>query len=834
MARTTRAPRDGSGRTAAPDEPASPPRPPVDLTYAALPPLFFAALLFLQGALGPRAPEFDHLAGLACLAGCAALVLSSLGRGALQAPPRTLAAAATLLLGGLGLAAFGADPSAWGLGAAGGLALLASGRAPAGASFLARLAAGVLAVALWDLCTRLLAAPWLLEHGLARGLARIVTGLAGESLQLGPSASGWTVALTAFLLLLPLGLARSWRRTGWVLAAPWLVLVLALATAARLGGAGHDHAAGAGHGEAPLEAALLGRLLGDQAWVQALLLLGFALLARRRPVPDRGPSPLARRLVLAAGVLAALALAEVRWIGRASLRAPEPGRCIVLSNEVRPPHPEGHYHGLLWQRVQEWGFELTWASGLEELDEPAGPGDVITLVFPISARAPDEAPGVLAAVERGAGLLVVGEHTDVLGCRTLLAPLADPLGTAPRFDSAFPVGWPWSEVASLGAHPLREAWRRSARPHYRVGASLDVPWRGRVLLDARYAFGDLGDRDGIPGNYIGDRSFGPEDALGDLPLVVTTERGRGRVLVAGDPEFLLNDSLPWSEELAEHLFAYLADPAPAFLDRAAGLFALCTLLLVLLVGALRSPELAPWPALALALALGLPAPYVQRPFERSAVPGSGAEPRLLIDLAHHPALSFETSSGRGIEGLVNELRRQGTWPVLAGALEPERLEDASAVLLVAPHSALSEDEAERLLAFVGEGGTLILAVGFHHAAAVEPILRAAGIEVLPRLVGRGTNWRDDLLGDAGEGLFREAYALRFPQGSPAVPVHRIGGPGGEVVVAEARLGPPGPSPAGGRVVVLSDPLFLLGGNLGIEGYSFGGNRRLFSRILRGT
>jgi len=130
-------------------------------------------------------------------------------------------------------------------------------------------------------------------------------------------------------------------------------------------------------------------------------------------------------------------------------------------------------------------------------------------------------------------LLVLGDHTDVFGLMQGFNTLLDAFGIQFRFDSAYHVRETWrgSQVAA----PDAVAWGWDAEnPSVAVGASLELSGPARPLLTGRYGFSDAGVRENYVGSFLGNYSYDRGEKLGDVVLVATATRGRGRVVAWGD------------------------------------------------------------------------------------------------------------------------------------------------------------------------------------------------------------------------------------------------------------------------------------------------------------
>ncbi len=642
--------------------------------------------------------------------------------------------------------------------------------------------------------------PWLceLEQGAARFLSGLVGAGLGVELEVGASYAGlylcaFHMALIAFVLP---GTARLpvARRLAWVA----LPLVSQLAFLAILAGwiAQPERASGLTVNEL-----LLVRFLVESC--------GLVLLVRLAPAGSVAPRPTRGRTAAVAPALALsalLVLAGGRALALRTAAQQEGGRVLVLGGT------DGSYAELLG-RCAAWGFEVERVPDLDAFEGRVGGGDALLLLFPIPASVGSPA-AIVAAVEAGAGLWIAADHTNALRHRDRLAPLLAALDLGLGNDSSFPTRRR-RDSFELHDHPLRRAWAGSARPFYGVGASVAPSPGGAILAVGRYDFADAADENGVPDNFLGDRTLAPGERLGDVVLAAEVERGRGRAILMGDPTPLLGDSLAVTgasvRETLEYLCAGPWSPATGAILRSLGAAMLCGAgLLALLRG---GAVLYTAPAWALTLAF---LPLVSAGGE--AAP-RGQAPLAVLHTGAMEELSLGRSGARTVGGLVETLTHAGFAVDVAEEAHWSTLRAGDAVLLIGPRVAPRDEEVRAALEFASRGGHLLLAIGWRHRAVAEPFLRALGARLLPRVVQRGIDREGALEWGTDEVVLREPYALDVPVGAEAWVVRE-----GLAVVSSFPHGD-------GSLTVLADPLFPLGKNLVYEGGAFAANQALVLRAL---
>ncbi|MBI1383094.1 MAG: hypothetical protein GC161_18655 [Planctomycetaceae bacterium] len=348
----------------------------------------------------------------------------------------------------------------------------------------------------------------------------------------------------------------------------------------------------------------------------------------------------------------------------------------------------------------------------------------------------DELLAVWNHVERGAGLLVIGDHTNVQGSRGSQNDLLAPVGIEFRFDSAFPASprsWAGSDLVS---HVWPTGASRPLELGVAVGASLDLVGRsGRPLLVGRHALSDAGDPTAGDRGYLGDYRYASGERLGDGILAAWASLGSGRVVAFGDTSGFQNAAIDRTyDAFVGQLFAWVSgrtthDLGPgatsllAALVAAAGLAALW---------AFRSrPALQ---ALAVFGHLGVlwaVAAAVESRFSRP-VPDSRIA---WIDTGHLPRTEFGSDAERSLDGFENTLVRAGYRPVLGSKLSASALDGVELFVTIAPARPYSKEECDALESFVRDGGLVIACASYPESEGVAPLAERFGLEVLPRPVG---------------------------------------------------------------------------------------------------
>jgi hypothetical protein len=686
-----------------------------------------------------------------------------------------------------------------------------------------------------SLVLEMLPLAWSTEVELSRLVSSALGRVAGAPLDGGPSATGLDLLLLALLLILARrhepGDLRA--RRAAACAGVWLSFV---ALAPRVAGwrpawlfapggvlnQGREHLEAAPAALAPTVFAL--------SWV-LLAALGAACVARRTAQPPGGLPP--RRLAagrtawVAAASAAALAVAlcAAWWPG-----APRPRGRVVLVNsrwiDFQAPRPGAHgiassgMFGLLGRYLARQGHRMEVVQRPVTAAALSG-ASIVMVPLPDAAFDPDEKAALDRFVRRGASMLVLADHTDLLGTMEAINALTGPYGARVRFDSAYPARRGWR-----GCLRIRRPLRTEGDTGIGTGASVQVSGRARELVVGRHALGDAGDRsNGGAGGYLGDYAWQPGERLGDLVLASETRAGRGRVVVMGDTSSFQNVALPWCHAFVAALFDHLAR-RPRPWSTAASL--MCGLAGAALIGvASRTRHPVAWGVAAASAVLAAGVVLAWSDGKAGPDPGTGPGPDALVVDGHLGGWTRELWRDASLGGLMANLQRAGFLPVAAPGLPAKPIDTDALVVLVAPRVVLSGAEALRLADHVERGGRVLVAAGGESASAVAPLLGMYGLTVRVLPLGpvpvRGSLSRDAQEAALHEPQFRNAHPVESAGLAPVRAWHRAFDH--DVVVrARGRSGR-------GALIVVGDGEFLTDRVLESERTAWPGNVALLASLL---
>jgi len=700
-------------------------------------------------------------------------------------------------------------------------------------------AAGIL-LAGFSLLTQRIPAAWRGVEETVRATTAALGRLTGADTSLGPSVAGVPV----LVLILGYLLVR-WARSGRGEAAATL---LAMAWVALIGlvawGAGVSlllrlvvllrGALGAGRDAMPLPGWPAGVAVYLPLALFTACAFAVALLAPGRRAPATGaetPRSGARRPILA-GLLSALLAGLSVWPSialpggarqpRVTFLEPGVGNWEVPTFGAQGLDRVGMF-GLLPRYLEAAGFVVR-RSGREADAATLAESDVVVVINPTAVLPRAARDRLEGFIRDGGGLLVLGDHTDLMGIQEPLGDLLEPYGIAYRFDSAFTPGH-WHNDAGFLPGPLtRGLDDANSRFQQSTGASLQIARGAEAVATARWGFSDAGDRANADNAFLGDYIYQASEPLGDLPVVALARRGRGRVLAFGDTSSFQNIALPMSSPFIVRVFEVAAGSDRAAIRLLSPVAILAWVLLAGWVIVRRGPaEVA---AVLAGFSLGL----VLAGFGGRALwpAGGTAAGRLaIVDAGHHNDVSLDLWAPDALTGLGMNLARNGFLPIVDRDRTASLIDTASAYVTVAPRQRFTTREVGRLRALAERGGEVIVACGWEEKGPVSPLLEEFGFDVGPVPLGPVPVLRKihdpEVFGRLQlEPHFAEAWPVEgveqgrdevlYAAGDYPIVVRRPVGRGGFTLIADTR--------------------FLQNRTLEEEGAAWSGNIALLRRVLR--
>jgi len=624
------------------------------------------------------------------------------------------------------------------------------------------------------------------------------SNLWGQSLRLGPTYSGLWLLVACLLALVMI--ATGTRHRPWRLIAAFVLLPLLALAAIPLRGLVPTHYHGA-----PATAVLAWRL------VQFILLLApVALLTATRGRDEvlaaQAPPHAAPWRGIATVACAAAALGGLVLLSWSRPVPWHPGRVLIDTRGSFNMEPfrwgayardvaQGASLATLPHVLGAYGFAT--AASDTMIDAAAlAETDVLVVMNPDTFYTEAEHAAVWEFVDRGGGLLVLGDHTNIMGVMEPFNALLQPVGIGLNFDSVIPRvdRWSWYGCMRFHPHPLTRGLRDEAEIKLSVGASLTLAAGAITLLSGRDAYADAGNWDNAQGAYLGNMAFDRSEIEGDLLLAAEAPYGRGKVIAFGDTSPFQRTTVSLSHELMARIFNYLGTPGGAVAGRqvrGAGAILLVVAGTLLLALGRRRP-MAP-AVFAILASIWLLALAGHATF--ALPPAPVGENVAWLDLSHGNRVDLHAGRDDGLGGLQNHLWRHGYVPLAMRAFDRDRLLASELFVTVAPAFPYSRHECAALRAFVENGGLLIVSAGYEERNGAADLLAEFGYAVGSTPLG-SAHVAETLL--TGQRVYmHESWPVLQPAGQGEIWVRCWGYP---IVVFETF--------GAGGLLVIADSMFL--------------------------
>jgi hypothetical protein len=384
-------------------------------------------------------------------------------------------------------------------------------------------------------------------------------------------------------------------------------------------------------------------------------------------------------------------------------------------------------------------------------------------------------------VHQGGTLMVFADHTDMAGLMEGSNDLLSEVPIRVNFDSAHFLNNYWNDAFLTRLHPVnRKNWDKDGIG-VSVGASLRlVNPRATPFLIARYGFSDKGDRaNASPENYLGDRTYGIEEPLGDLVLAAEAKLGNGRVIVFGDTALLQMGSLPYCHRYVSDLFRWAVHGKTFCFPWSLVL----VLFLALSFWVAESQKYPPLLVAAVVLSVSLAVMISEWTLQLSYGDHDYTGPIAYLDHAHMSLCDHEGyAKDDGDTYLVDSLVRSGFIPMAWRSFDKKALGKSALMMSMAATKPYSQEEVRVVDAFMKDGGHVVMLSGDRCTHGTKDFLKSYGMEILTTplgAVGPGDNsagiWMYNANPMALDGLQEtEVLCTAFEEKYPIVVERKVG------------------------------------------------------------
>ncbi len=337
-------------------------------------------------------------------------------------------------------------------------------------------------------------------------------------------------------------------------------------------------------------------------------------------------------------------------------------------------------------------------------------------------------------VRKGGALMVFADHTDMSGLmkQTNLLLASTPIRV--NFDSAHFLDNYWHSAFVTRLHSAnRQNWDKDG-VGISVGASLRLlnPKASPILL-ARYGFSDKGNRNNTGSkNYLGDRMYNTDEALGDIVLAAEYEMEAGKIIVFGDTALLQMGALPYSHRYVADLFKWAIHGK--LLGLPWGLILFLAMGLLWWTARLREGSVIRVTTFALAISLAVIAGewLLRLSYGNHQHRGRIA----YLDQAHVSACDHQGyAKDDGDTYLIDNLVRNDFIPMAWNRFHGIALKKSVLMISMAATKAYSDHETKAVDAFMKSGGQLLLLSSDRCRHATKDLTAQYGIEILSTPLG---------------------------------------------------------------------------------------------------
>ena len=369
--------------------------------------------------------------------------------------------------------------------------------------------------------------------------------------------------------------------------------------------------------------------------------------------------------------------------------------------------PAAYNHSCLYDYCSRF---YTMSRQIEPLTEAALAGtDVLVLKVPSGAYSPAEIKLVVDFVERGGGLLLLGEHTSVYGSGPYLNALAEKFGFRFRYDCAFGIDSVFDQLYQppLLPHPIVQ---HMPPMEFATSCTIDSGATGQAVIQAA-GLKNLNANYHVP-NFYPQTADQPQMRYGAFVQLLAARHGRGRVAAFTDSTIFSNFCVfePGKTEIMLGMLEWLNHRGGRRLNQWLAIVAFATLiaaivlsrkwqanwLMMLGAGALGWALSVPLVRAVNRAAMGEPQPH--SPMVRVGIDRTVCDAKL-------PKNGFIAGRTTDFGQFERSILRLGYFTFRAAG---DDLTDASVIVFLEPNLSISEEFKDQLKRYVAGGGKLLV------------------------------------------------------------------------------------------------------------------------------
>jgi uncharacterized membrane protein len=334
----------------------------------------------------------------------------------------------------------------------------------------------------------------------------------------------------------------------------------------------------------------------------------------------------------------------------------------------------------------------------------------------------------------GGSLLVLGDHTDILGTQTSLNRITLPFGIEFNFDSGYPCREQWYECLEFRTHPINAGLTRSDQTSISIGATLKLSAPAIPVIVGKYGFSDWGIRANTQGAFLGNYTYEIGERLGDVPLVAASNYGSGKVLVFADTSSFQNtafvsDFNPFFLNIISWLSEEPQKQSSCFIENVQTILEFITIIaFATLYRQLPACRLL---LLCLIYCIGVLIAYlIYYSYPRLDWKPVPEMPVVWIDRCYLPQTPVNGIHPDGISGLILNILRNGFFPLHLWSNTTKTLIEGKFLFLLRPARKIDNRALMRFSTFMKEGGIIVLTCGYPDKQAVNLLLELCGLDIV--------------------------------------------------------------------------------------------------------
>ncbi len=374
----------------------------------------------------------------------------------------------------------------------------------------------------------------------------------------------------------------------------------------------------------------------------------------------------------------------------------------------------------------------------EDYIEQSSIKDAQILILINSAKDWDESELLVVDefVKRGGTLLVFGDHTNVFGLQDSLNQVTGRYGIEFKFDSGYYLRSGWRGCLSASSSFIEGVWEEHS-PGIAIGASLNLFHGARPLVVGRYGHSDDGVKENVVGSFLGNYKYEPGEQAGDISLVATNTIGRGRVVVFGDTSTLQGGITRRLKYVVLPLLDWCSRPA-GFLENRWVKTGLSLAVLAALFG-LTANRVQNGLALTCGFAIAFTASFLITP-SHDPLSKTGHN-TVLIANCNVLNVGHYNMDVNAIGPLYSLIAKSGLHYYELNRWKTETVENAKAIVFVAPTKPIVGTQLEDIVQYEENGGIILVAAGHDHLRSVAELLRQHNLVIENRPMGTVTHNR---------------------------------------------------------------------------------------------